>query len=98
MRSCDHIFDVGLVRRRTAFNGIFACVRGVDAASIEKLLRWIRFGVYSDVYFILFFRGVPLLGTVAVYYVFRLASARQRIAVKGQNQPLGGVRDEGVMV
>ena len=38
------------------------------------------------------------MGSIAVYYVFRIAPARQRVAVADKDQPLVGVRGESALV
>ncbi len=98
MRVCNavfndrRIFDPSIVYRLS-----FRLYRAYAAAREEKL-RGLRACVYCDVYTVADFRRFEIFRPTSVYYVFRVASACERVATQNEDQHVGGVRAQSIVV
>ena len=98
MRYRDHTFNRRRVFGSIAVYGIFICVYRVDVAACQAELFRIFACVYGDGDTLLSFQRFAVLGFAAVYSLFRVAPACERATTENQNQPLGGVRNQGGLV
>lgn len=98
VRDRDDLSYARRIFRIFAFHGVSARVRGVDAPARQAELPRLSARVYRKLYPVVHIQRGAVLGSVAVRDLFRLASARQRIAVEDKDQPLARVRDQGAVV
>ena len=98
MRNRYAVFNGGRLFGYPFVYGIFGGEYRFNDAACQAKLLGVRFGVYSNVLVDVTVFFFSFLERVALYYVFRLASACQRVAVEDKNQPLGGVRNQGAVV
>lgn len=85
MRVGNDIFDAGRRVGSAAVYGIFAGWNRFDVTAYQTKLFGVCVSVYIHVHFIVYLCVLSLLGYLAVFDVFRLTPACQRITAEMEN-------------
>ena len=98
MRVGDHNAHGGRVFGNPVVHGIPFRVRCLDAAACQGKLLGVFAGVYRYLPAVLAVQCGAVLGYSAVRYLFRAASARQRVTAKNEYQSLDCLPHQSVVV